>query len=153
MQLGFQTQFVMKVETGAKRQTVRADRKDGRPHAQVGMPIDLCAGVRTKQFRKIGTGTCVDYERVTLIFGPGRRMQIGSGVIVSGQLYLDGFAQLDGFADWAALEAWFADTHEAAISFSGWLIRWRPDWLTEATTPKLRLPNPKETAKQKRSAR
>lgn len=118
--LNFQKQFVPLIESGEKRQTIRAIRKDGRPPAHVGEPLKLYTGMRTKGCRLVGTVIVTCVERITIkhegFTGPGVK------VYHAGAAYLDEFARADGFKDWADLCAWFEKTH--GLPFEGWLIRW-----------------------------
>lgn len=61
----FKRRFAEPILAGAKRQTIRADR---RRHARPGEELQLYTGMRTKSCRLIARRTCVDIQRVILVF-------------------------------------------------------------------------------------
>lgn len=110
----FQARFADAVESGEKRQTIRARGK--RRHAQPGDKLQLYTGMRTKACRKLRDAVChdacsilIERDRVTT-FRP--------------QEFLDPeqVARLDGFSSWAEMRDWFEATH--GLPFSGVMIRW-----------------------------
>lgn len=124
----FQARFATAVADGSKRQTIRAERKDGR-HAKPGDRIQLYTGMRTRACRKLRDPDPICSE--------SRPIQIASWCVSmrdpdpKKQLllfvpdHLDAFARADGFADFEAMKTWFAKTH--GLPFSGRLIGWEPE--------------------------
>jgi hypothetical protein len=112
----FQTRFVALVEQGKKRQTIRAERKDGR-YPRVGDTIRLYAGMRTKNCRLLCDAVIESVDRV--VIDP-------RGVWINGDFLLgkdrEAFAIADGFENWADMKAWFLSTH--GPDFWGLLIKW-----------------------------
>ncbi len=127
--LNFQKQFVEKIRSGAKCQTIRAKRKDGRPPCKPGDTLKLYTGMRTKGCTLIRTVKVIGCQPVTLmdscIYGTGVAGRI------AGLEPLDAFARLDGFWDWDELRDWFGKTH--GLPFEGWLIRWKNPEQQEST--------------------
>ena len=114
--LGFKKQFAPLVESGAKRQTIRAKRRDGRnPHP--GDTLYLYTGLRTKQCRKIGTAICTDVREVVIA---------GNWPILSGRHLLmaeaNDLAIKDGFSGYEAMTTFFEKEH--GLPFWGLLIEW-----------------------------
>ena len=93
--IGFKKEFADLVESGAKRQTIRAPRK--RP-IKVGDTLYLYTGLRTKQCRKLGEGRCYQVIRVDL----GPREIIGWGIQLSNYV-----AIRDGLSSYSKLAKWF----------------------------------------------
>jgi hypothetical protein len=110
----FQTRFVALVEQGKKRQTIRAERKDGR-QPRVGDTIRLYAGMRTKNCRLLGEYVIVSVDRVVID---------ERGISINGEFVLErqAFAIADGFENWEQMKTWFSNTH--GPDFWGWLIKW-----------------------------
>jgi hypothetical protein len=112
----FQTRFVALVEQGKKRQTIRAERKDGR-QPRVGDTIRLYAGMRTKNCRRLGDSVIASVDRITIA---------DDGVRIEGRLLMGverhALAVADGFSDWTAMRDWFSKAH--GPEFWGWLIKW-----------------------------
>ena len=119
--INFRAQWANKVESGAKRQTIRAPRKDGRPTAKVGDRLYLYVGLRTKGCRKLGEGVCTYTGQVVIT--PERRI-IVDGRPVDGAM-ADQFAKADGFDHESALLDFFEITH--GLPFEGSLIQWFPN--------------------------
>ncbi len=120
--LNFQAQFAQAVEDGAKRQTIRAFRKDKRD-PKVGQTLYLYTGMRTKACRKLGEAECIDV--VPLDLGPfGVQLDTAEGATLLRVPCpaLTRFAQDDGFASWPEMAAWFDKVH--GLPFRGLLIRW-----------------------------
>ena len=111
----FQARFADAVASGAKRQTIRAPRKNG--HALVGSPIQLYTGLRTKDARKLREPDplCVKSTYCAI-----REDSITLGNLPT--VDLDEFAQRDGFENFDAMKAWFRGTH--GLPFIGQLIMW-----------------------------
>ena len=116
--LNFQARFAPIVESGEKRQTIRAYRKDGRDPKR-GDTLYLYTGQRTKACRKLGEARCTDTQPIQIRAGnialPGKR-----GGSTGRQM--DNIARADGFEDFGAMCHWFARTH--GIPLEGLLIRW-----------------------------
>jgi len=120
--LNFQSRFAALVANGAKTQTIRKHRKDGRD-PQPGDVLYLYTGARTKACRKLRVATC---SQVTPIEISERRVKYWPGGDFEMQFQnirvLMDFAKRDGFLDWAEMEAWFRRTH--GLPFRGLLIQW-----------------------------
>lgn len=123
----FQKQFAPLVETGEKRQTIRAMGK--RKHAACGERVQLYTGMRTKSCRKLVSPdpVCTSVQRVNII-----KVSICSKIADAYLMYLDGkqvfiheiaeIAHADGFEDIVAFFNFFQDTH--GMPFNGVLIKW-----------------------------
>lgn len=120
--LNFKAQFAPLVESGAKRRTIRAFRKDGRDPKQ-GDPLYLYTGLRTKAARLLLKTQCARARHVN-IFSDSVRFVLHQGGrnLFDDVLNLDKFAQLDGFANWGEMRDWFNRTH--GLPFNGLLIEW-----------------------------
>jgi hypothetical protein len=118
----FRPRFVEAIAQGAKRQTIRADRKR---HAQPGEELQLYTGMRTKQCRLIGRATCESVHHVSLL--PFRFQQGRVRVDGYPERALDAFARRDGFADWDDLCDFWSEAHRGESGlFEGVLIKWGP---------------------------
>lgn len=120
--LNFQKQFAAAVESGEKRQTIRATRK--RPF-RAGDTLHLFTGMRTKGCRKLGEVRCTSVEHVQIDGIEGydgvwrdAEIRVANRPVDS----LDAFAADDGFESGLSMFRWFRDTH--GIPFEGQLIRW-----------------------------
>lgn len=125
--LNFKPQFAPLVESGAKRQTIRAPRRDGRD-PKAGDVLYLYAGQQTKECRKLAQAMCISSNTIGITensFSIAYK-EIGSDcpkIVKETDIYLlDEFARADGFADWAEMRDWFASVH--GLPFVGYLIRW-----------------------------
>ncbi|HEX5933764.1 MAG TPA: ASCH domain-containing protein [Pseudorhizobium sp.] len=135
---GFKAFFAPQIETGVKRQTVRANRKR---HARPGEMLQLYQGMRTRHCRKIVPDRpCLDVGRIVI---ERRRVEIVAieinGVRLSDD-EIEAFARDDGFAPEqlqgaAGLDSIFARynmgmfwslAHPGDGIFEGALIRWEP---------------------------
>jgi hypothetical protein len=119
--LGFKKQFAGPVERREKRQTIRA-----KVHGhQVGRPIQLYTGLRTKACRKLADvdPVCVSIDPVVIAWGG--YCKIG-GTLFGGER-MAAFAAADGFASTKAFFEFFCPDK---ATFTGFLIRW--EWLGEA---------------------
>lgn len=118
----FKSQFAEAVESGQKRQTIRANGK--RKHAHPGDALQLYTGQRTKACRKLVDTTCVSSEPITIDSkddGYGLSIMIGEkGPLDDHQI--DSLAKADGFENEAAMHLFFGATH--GLPFKGTLIRW-----------------------------
>ena len=115
----FKQQFAAPILSGAKRQTIRADRKR---HARAGEQLQLYTGMRTKQCRLIGRAVCQSVLPITLDF-PRNLVSVG-GETFSGWFKLDRFAISDGFDGWLSMREFWRVQHEGVSIFSGMVIRW-----------------------------
>lgn len=115
----FKQQFVAPILSGAKCQTIRADRKR---HVMAGEETQLYTGMRTKQCRLIGRATCIGTVPVTINL-TANFVTVG-GAVYKGWADLDAFARHDGFEDWLAMRGFWHDNHPGIKIFSGVLIRW-----------------------------
>lgn len=116
----FKPRFIEPIASGAKRQTIRADRKR---HARPGEELQLYTGMRTRHCRLIGRARCWEVDTVRLLLSADRVEQ-GGHTYFAAPGELDWFARTDGFADWSELRAFWAENHPRADPFSGVLIRW-----------------------------
>jgi len=117
--LNFKAQFADAVESGMKRQTIRATRK--RP-INVGDKLYLYTGMRTKQCRKLGEAVCRAAVPLTMQLHAGDfyRFKLAGRVMTTFEK--DSLALADGFRDFDRLAAWFEQTH--GLPFEGQVIRW-----------------------------
>jgi hypothetical protein len=118
----FKERFVAPILAGAKRQTIRAERKR---HARPGEVLHLYTGMRTKHCRLIGSAVCADVRSITLLFDLNPEYE---GILLPGFGFpggLDGFAASDGFASWEYLKAFWQQNHPGIDEFTGVLITWR----------------------------
>jgi hypothetical protein len=123
--LNFKKEFAEAVEYGWKRQTIRAPRKDGRPHAKVGETIKLYTGMRTKSCRLLAEATVTRILTVkinaTEMWLNGRRLQ--ATIHSRDDPITDNeFAAADGFEGFAEMADWFSDVH--GLPFEGIVIYW-----------------------------
>lgn len=120
--LGFQARFAPLVESGRKRQTIRAYRKDGRDPV-VGDRLYLWTGLRQPGARKLGEAICTSARPITL------RLEHGAGLF--GMFderripidELEEIAMRDGFYGSEEMVDWFEKAH--GFPFRGLLIEWR----------------------------
>ena len=120
----FRKQFTGAVEGGAKLQTIRQNRKDGRV-PKPGDALYLWTGLRTASARKLGERKCVECFPVYFDLD-----DIGSCIVVSNGIRLhvgeaNSFAKLDGFDSATQMLEWFRATYAPASSFAGFCVRWR----------------------------
>lgn len=115
--INFQKQFAPLVESGQKRQTIRALRKDGRDPIS-GDRLFLYTGMRTKGCRKLMDTVCASTYAITI--------KTNGTIKLDGQVLhhrtAEELAQADGFESRDAMIAWFSKTHE--MPFHGRLIKW-----------------------------
>jgi hypothetical protein len=116
--LNFKKRFAPRVESGEKRQTIRAKREDGK-NPRPGGILYLYVGQRTKGCRKLGEGRVVSVEEITIY---------ETGIVVSGTWLLEReevkLAHDDGFENLNEFYQFFIDEHE--LPFWGLLIKWEP---------------------------
>ena len=115
--LNFKAQFAPLVESGKKRQTIRATRKYP---IKVGDTLYLYTGMRTKQCRKLGEAVCkeiagvvITEEYISVFPVPCCPKDTAS---------ISEIARADGFKSSGELVLWFKKTH--GLPFEGQLIRW-----------------------------
>jgi len=113
--LNFKLKFVRAIELGLKRQTIRAQRKDGRDPKK-GDLLYLYSGLRTKAVRSLGARVCYSAEPIEIW---------GSILVHYRGIYLipeerEALAHADGFSTWAEMFDFF----EGRLPFCGLLIRW-----------------------------
>ncbi len=115
--LNFQKQFVDKIKSGHKRQTIRTPRKNP---IKEGDTLYLYTGMRTKNCEKLDEVICesvIDFK----IHIDGWGCDVGP-CMVRERYELDKIAREDGFKDWVEMVRWFIDTHR--LPFVGKLIIW-----------------------------
>lgn len=120
--INFQKQFAPDVESGMKRQTIRANRKDGK-RPQPGEHLRCYTGMRTKSCRRLLDATCLTvlpvqiFEELPLIavVVGGRKLSMDEGIA---------FAKADGFESRAEFLGFFHETH--GFPFDGWMATWEP---------------------------
>lgn len=121
----FQAQFAEAVEYGYKLQTIRADRKDGRPHAKRGDTVKLFTGMRSKACRLLRTATVTHTARIRI---KGTEMFLNNHRLPSiiydrnCETTDDEFAVADGFESFMDMADWFGRTH--GLPFEGTVIYW-----------------------------
>lgn len=112
----FQLRFAEAVRTRVKRQTIRAERKDGYV-PEVGAVFKGFTGMRTKKCRFLVEGRIS--EVLPVVIKP-------DGIWLAGkpldEAEANTIALLDGFQDADEMCGWFGRTH--GQDFSGHLIRW-----------------------------
>lgn len=103
--LGFKKRFAPAVESGKKRQTIRARRKDGRD-PKAGDILFLYSGLRTKQCHQLGVEKCkavlpirIDFTSIEI---KGRELDVVERRLFS---VADGFGSFDELVDWFVNEA------------------------------------------------
>lgn len=116
--LNFQSRFAPHVESGEKRQTIRAYRKDGRD-PKVGDRLYLYTGARTKACRKLGEATV---RRVTTFEIEAPVLAVGGKIYGIRDRRIRAIALRDGFSSADAMVHWFRKVH--GFPFRGLLIEW-----------------------------
>ena len=127
--LNFRREFAGAIRSGAKRQTVRPFRKDGRRPAKVGGALQLYTGMRTSRCEKVADAICT--QCVVVVLDRGRIDFDGRQLTLS---ETRDFAQADGFESYGAMLRWFEKTYGHTYSdaygeddlfpFTGYAIRW-----------------------------
>lgn len=125
----FQRQFAPPILAGTKRHTIRNPRTGRSGHARPGDPLQLYTGMRTKQCRLIGTAVCQWVRGVVMNFPrPSVIVRTLDGLqpiaTYADDTALNEFARSDGFDDWAALAAFWRETHRSTQAFEGVIIGW-----------------------------
>lgn len=112
----FKECFADDVQSGKKRQTVRAVRKR---ETKSGDPLYLYTGMRTKRCRKLLTTTCREIKSIEI----GR-----NGIRLGGTFFrrwsepVWEFARADGFGDAGEMIQWFNTVY--GLPFFGVVIYW-----------------------------
>lgn len=113
----FQQRFAPLVRSGAKKQTIRARRRDGRVPKEGGLFIGY-TGMRTKKCQRLIVSTITAVTAIEI--SP-------EGIILNGsKLSIDAanrLAQLDGFQHANEMVGWFIEHH--GRRFVGDVIRWQ----------------------------
>ena len=112
--LNYKKQFAPLVESGEKRQTIRAMRK--RPF-NPGDRLYHYTGLRTRSCRKLLESDCISADKIDII---------PHGTVFINDLRRTGsmeeFAAADGFDTWEDMLEFFERTH--GLPFTGQLIMW-----------------------------
>ena len=131
--LGFERRFMEAIENGvaaahrrraphpkhtAKRQTIRAQRADGRD-PRPGDTLYLYVGLRTQQVRKLGEVECRSVERLRIAVGG---LRVHSGTERLDRARLRRLARANGFDSTGDFVAFFERRH--GLPFDGYLLRW-----------------------------
>lgn len=111
----FQKQFAEPVADGVKKQTIRANRKNG--HAKPGQALQLYTGMRTKSCKKLRDVVCVDVQEIRI----GYNGVMLGGVAMSGK-DVGELARADGFHSVSEFRDFFRAQY--GLPFHGVLIRW-----------------------------
>lgn len=140
--VNFQKRFAGLVESGAKRQTIRALRRDGRDH-KPGDSLYLFTGMRTRNCRRLVVRAGVDVDRVPVANRPyghvvrctsadrisiddpvlcerASCVKIGSLELLSGEA--ERVARADGFISFEELLDFVETEHD--LPFEGVLSHW-----------------------------
>lgn len=116
----FKKEFAAAVESGRKKQTIRADRKDGR-RPKPGEILALYTGMRTKACRLLLRAPCKTVCTIEIFHD--RR---GADVIVDGLVLnkaaVRELAHADGFVNENSFFYFFEENHGSA--FVGILVTW-----------------------------
>jgi hypothetical protein len=115
--LNFKKRFASNVESGEKRYTIRARRKDGRD-PRSGQTLYLYTGMRTQYCRKLGEEKCKTTEAITI---EGWHNVI-VGIKPLSLVEEKELAISDGFETSGDFFKFFEKTH--GFPFYGLIIRW-----------------------------
>lgn len=123
----FKKQFAPLVESGQKRQTVRANRKDGRL-PRVGDTAKCFTGLRTRGARLLIAAPVIEVSRVLIDF---KECTLATDRGRLGMKESQEFARDDGFRSFGDMLEWFRSNHkEAALFephlFEGFVTKWQP---------------------------
>ena len=115
----FQKQFAPLVESGLKRQTIRAKGK--RRHACPGEALQLYTGQRTPACRKLLNPDPICTEAQDFVIDESDNIP---RIYINGERQNDNdlIARQDGFENYEQMLAWFSKTH--GLPFHGVLIKW-----------------------------
>lgn len=109
-----------------KRQTIRADRKDGK-RPEVGQEIHLFTGMRTKQCLRIAprqTAFVTSVRDIEIVLGDRPYIKLTPGLKLVSPVQLYVFAKDDGFADWHDMYDFWCDAHPKVEHFHGFITFW-----------------------------
>ena len=114
----FKKRFAPLVESGEKRQTIRAERKDGRK-PRIGETLYLYTGMRTKGCRRLLKSQCQSVEEI----------KIFNNIIIVSGTWLEPYevaalTRDDGFENENEFFEFFKEEH--GLPFRGLLIKWEP---------------------------
>jgi len=117
--LNFQQRFAAAVESGEKRQTIRAVRA---LPLKVGDTLHLFTGMRTRACRRLGTVVCTEVTPFEIVSAGGWSIYwvLDDQCMTNDEC--DALAKADGFASEYEMTEWFDRTH--GLPFEGVLIRW-----------------------------
>lgn len=115
--LNFKKQFAPKVESGEKKTTIRAKRKDGR-NPRPGQTLYLYTGMRSKGCRKLKEAVCANVSEI--VIDPHRGINLRGDWLDYSQTM--SIVRGDGFELWTDFLAFFRKEHE--LPFWGLLIEW-----------------------------
>ena len=117
----FNKRFIKPIQSGRKRQTIRAVGK--RVHAREGSKLQLYTAMRTKHCRKIMhvDPKCKSCESILIDVHADRIASIEVGCMIIGDK--DAFAVSDGFEDARDMHAFWLKSHGVGL-FEGLIIRW-----------------------------
>jgi hypothetical protein len=118
--LGFKKRFAPAVESGKKRQTIRARRKDGLD-PKPGQTLYLYTALRTTQARKLREATCTAVKAVTI---DESGMLLLDGLAVIEPSDRNAFAIADGFGSWDELVDYWQTEHGRDLPWYGIVIYW-----------------------------
>jgi hypothetical protein len=119
----FQKQFATKVESGEKRQTIRAFRADGRL-PKVGDMAKCYTGLRTSGARLLVAAPVTKVSKVLIDFDE-HVIALDCGRLDAGDA--EALARADGFDSFAAMMRWFREYHKGAAiegQFEGFMTEW-----------------------------
>lgn len=124
--LNFMKQFAEAVESGEKKQTVRAHRKDGRPHCKVGDTLKLYTGMMHKSCRLLNEVKCTAVRPVTIT---ETSMFLDGNLLPNSIFHRDQveqtdneIAEADGFDSFEAMSDWVQKSY--GLPFEGVVIEW-----------------------------
>ena len=115
--LNFKKEFAPMVESGEKRTTIRALRKDGR-NPRPGQTLYLYMGMRTKGCRKLGEAICKSVAQLSI----EENLDVYIGVNYLPLFKIIDLAKKDGFNNVSNFYQFFKKTH--GLPFYGLLIKW-----------------------------
>jgi hypothetical protein len=113
--LNFKKQFAPLVQSGKKRQTIRATRK---VPIWIGDTLYLYTEMRTKNCRRLRAVMCRDVRNIVIY--KNRKTKISGVTLTLQQMNL--LAMDDGFSHFKSMGDFFEQTH--GLPFRGQIIRW-----------------------------
>lgn len=120
--LSFKPRFIEPYKEGRKGGTIRNPRR-GREIIYPGVKLQLFTGMRTKQCRRFGEETCLQFRPIQLRLTKRPRIAVG-WLALTRAFDLDRFAVFDGFDDFEDMAVFWQQTH-AAETFSGNWTQWK----------------------------